>query len=515
MFRAVCASSVMAVAICACALAAPDTPLVTTAQGKAQGKLISSGKVQAFLGLPYAAPPVGPLRWKAPEAPTGWKGVRDATRFGSRCEQWPIWKDYLFLDSGPSEDCLYLNVYTPATANANSRLPVMFWIHGGGYTAGAGSEPRYTNSTLPAEGVVLVTINYRLGVFGFLASADLAKENSGSAGNYGLMDTVAALRWVRANIASFGGDPDNVTIFGESAGSFAVSTVMAAPTARGLFHKAIGESGATFGGVLPAGSIGDRMQRDQAWVDALGVHSLAELRELPTATVLEGAQKKGVGWFTPVVDGIFLKKSIPETYAAGNQAHVPMLAGWNHDERTGTLSKGMTSEKWKAFAAEHYREHADEFLAAFPGRTEEEAVRSADAFTTAQFIALGTWQWIEAQVKTGAAPVYRYRFDLPAPRSDVHPEGRYAFHSDELEYVFGTLDTRQGAQWRPEDRRLSDQMTHYWANFARTGNPDGEGLTHWPRYDQENLVLYLDSKVTVGPDTARPQFEFLSQSPRQ
>jgi para-nitrobenzyl esterase len=508
-----CGLAIVGLAMSAWAPAVAGPLTVTTAQGKVEGKLIDEETVRAFLGLPYAAPPVGQLRWMAPSPPAAWKGVRDATKFGARCEQWHIWNDYLFLDSGPSEDCLYLNVYTPAAANGNSRLPVMFWIHGGGYTAGAGSEPRYTDSALPSRGVVLVTINYRLGVFGFLASEDLAKEGGGSAGNYGLMDMVAALRWVRANIAGFGGDPGNVTIFGESAGSFAVSTLMAAPSARGLFHKAIGESGGAFSDVLPVERHATRAQRDREWVESLGARSLAELREMPTAKLVEAAEKKGVAWFTPVIDGRFLTEAVPETYAAGKQAHVPLLAGWNRDERSGTLSKGMTAEKWKAFAAEQYGKRADEFLAAFPGKSDEEAVQSADAYTTDEFIAFGTWKWVEAHAKTGEAPVYRYRFELPATPSEMHPEGKYAWHSDELEYVFGTLDVRRGAEWRAEDRKLSEQMTRYWTNFARTGDPNGEGLPHWPHYDKERLLLHLDSTITAGPDTARPQYEFLLTIP--
>lgn len=493
--------------------AAAGPPTATTLQGKVEGKLIDEGKVRAFLGLPYAAPPVGQLRWKAPAPPATWQGVRDATKFGSRCAQWHIWNDYLFLDSGPSEDCLYLNVYSPLTANNGHRLPVMFWIHGGGFMAGAGSEPRYTNSALPTQGVVLVTINYRLNVFGFLASEDLAKEG-GAAGNYGLMDMVAALRWVKANIARFGGDPNNVTIFGESAGSFAVSMLMAAPSARGLFHKAIGESGASFGDVLPTGQLAERARRDQAWVESLGARSLAELREMPADKLLEAAKNKGGGG-SPVIDGRFLTEAVPETYAAGKQAHVPLLAGWNRDERTNTLSKGMTAEKWKAYAAEHYGTRADEFLAAFPGTSDEEAVQSADAFTTNAFIALAAWKWIEAHTKTGEAPVYRYRFDLPATPSEMHPEGKYAWHSDELEYVFGTLDVRRGAEWRPEDRRLGDQIVRYWTNFARTGDPNGDGLPHWPRYDKEKLLLHLAGTIASKPDTARPQFEFLLKNPQR
>ncbi len=495
---------------CASAFAAP--PAVTTAQGQIEGKLINGGAVRAFLGLPYAAPPVGLLRWKAPQPPAAWKGVRDATKFGARCSQWQIWNDYLFLDAGPSEDCLYLNVYVPARASANSRLPVMFWIHGGGYSAGAGSEPRYTNSALPGRGVVLVTINYRLGIFGFLATEELAKEGGGSAGNYGLMDVVAALRWVNANIAAFGGDPSNVTIFGESAGSFAVSTLMGVPSARGLFHKAIGESGAAFGRTLPTLPLRTQELRDEGWVKKLlGTRSLAQLREIPAAKLVDAESKTGPGWYTPVIDGRFLPEGILETYGEGKQARVPLLAGWNRDERAGTLSKGMTAVKWKAFALEQYGADANELLSAFPGRSDAEAVRSADAYTTDQFIALGAWQWVEAHAANGRAPVYRYRFDLPAPASEVHPEGKYAFHSDELEYVFGTLDTRRGAAWRPEDRRLSEQIIRYWTNFARSGDPNGAGLPHWPRYDAGRMLIHLDREIAAGPDADRPQFEFQSK----
>jgi para-nitrobenzyl esterase len=482
---------------------------VRTEQGIVHGKTIEDGKVEAYLGLPYAAPPVSSLRWEPPAPPATWKGLRDATQFAHRCEQWQIWADYLFLDEGPSEDCLYLNVYVPAGTKPSSKLPVMFWIHGGGYTAGAGSEPRYTNSGLVSRGVILVTINYRLGVFGFLATEELAKEGEGHAGNYGLMDMVAALRWVKANIGGFGGDAGNVTIFGESAGAFAVSSLMAAPDARGLFARAIGESGAAFGNVLFMPTLDKRASRDQKWADSLGAKDLAALRALSAEKVIEAASKQPVGWFSPVVDGRFLPQSVPETYAAGKQAHVPTIIGWNRDERAGTLSKGMTAEKWKAYAAEHYPKEVEKFLAAFPGNSDEGAVHSADAFTTEGFIALGAWQWAEAQSRTGGAPVYRYQFELPATPSEMHPEGKYAFHSDELEYVFGTLDVRRGASWRPEDRALSEKMMDYWTNFARSGDPNSKGLPQWPRYDTEKQLIHLDSTITSGPDALRAQFEFL------
>lgn len=490
-------------------------PTVIIAQGSATGKWIEDGTQKAFLGLPYAAPPVGELRWKAPQPPAAWKGVRDASKFAGRCEQWHIWNDYLFLDSGPTEDCLYLNVYVPASARHASKLPVMVWIHGGGFAAGASSEPRYTNSALVSKGVILVTINYRLGVFGFLASEDLAKEANGHAGNYGLMDMAAALRWVKENIAAFGGDAGNVTIFGESAGSFSVNALTAAPEARGLFHKVIGESGAFFGSAISLPPLAERARRDQEWVESLGAKSLADLRKMPADTLIQAAQKESIVRFTPVVDGQFLIEPVSETYAAGREAHVPAIIGWNRDERAGTLSKDMTVAKWKAFAAEHYGKQEGAFLATFPADNDEQAIRSADDYTTAGFIALGAWKWTEAYAATGQSAVYRFRFDLPAPPSEMHPEGKYAWHSDELEYVFGTLDVRRGSTWRPSDRKLSQQMIGYWTNFARTGDPNGEGLPHWSRYDKERAILHLNAPITTSPDTSRSQFEFLLKQETQ
>jgi para-nitrobenzyl esterase len=493
--------------------AQPPSPEVKTAQGTATGKWIRDGKEKAFLGLPYAAPPIGNLRWKAPEPPAAWTGTRDASHFGNRCEQWHVWDDYIFTDPGPSEDCLFLNVYAPATAKQGSNLPVMVWIHGGGFLAGAGSEPRYTNPALVAKGVIVITLNYRLNIFGFLASQDLAKEQNGHAGNYGLMDVVAALRWVKANAGAFGGNANNVTIFGESAGSFAVSALTAAPSARGLFQKAIGESGAFFGSAIPMTAADERAKHDQSFVTSLGAKNLEDLRAIPAEKILDAVQKqRGIG-FSAVVDGTFLPESLPETYAAGRQAHVPSIIGWNRDERAGTLSKDMTAEKWKAFAKEHYSAKADEFLAAFPANTDEQSIRSADDYTTNGFIAMGAWKWAEAQSKTGQAPVYRYRFDRPAPPEPLHPTGKYAFHSTELEYVFGTLDVRNGATWQPADHKLSDEVVTYWTNFARTGDPNGSGLPHWPRYDKEKRIIHLDDPITITPDTTRPEFEFLANEP--
>src|SRR6476646_2076892 len=251
--QAMCALATAGLLVGLSTMTNADPLKVKTEQGKVVGKTINNGKVRAFMGLPYAAPPVGSLRWKAPQSAAKWKGERDATKYGAHCAQGRVFDDMVFQDAGPSEDCLFLNVYTPADAKEKSKLPVMFWIHGGGYSGGGSSEPRHNGDFPPTKGIVLVTINYRLGVFGFLVTDELAKEGNGSAGNYGLLDMVAALQWVKSNIAKFGGDPGNVTIFGESAGSFAVSTLMASPMSQGLFHKAIGESGAAFPSALNLG----------------------------------------------------------------------------------------------------------------------------------------------------------------------------------------------------------------------------------------------------------------------
>jgi para-nitrobenzyl esterase len=462
--------------------------------------------VKAFLGLPYAAPPVGDLRWKAPEPVVKWKGERDGTTFGPHCAQGRVFDDMVFQDAKPSEDCLFLNVYAPNDSTDKSKLPVMFWIHGGGYAGGASSEPRHNGDFLPLKGVVLVTINYRLGVFGFLATSDLAKEANGTAGNYGLLDMVAALEWTKKNIKKFGGDPDNVTIFGESAGSFAVSTLMASPIARGLFHKVIGESGGAFSDALALDPLAMREKLDDEWVATLGVKSLAELRALSTDKILEAVKAKK-GGFSTVVDGKVLTEPVPATYAAGTQAHLPLLAGWNRDENS-SLGNGMTVEKWKGMAVELFKDRADEFLKLYPGDTDEQAVDSAGAYGSDSFIAFGTWKWLEAHRKTGDSPVYRYHFELRALPSKYHP-GTFAFHSDDIEYVFGTLDTRPGQTVRPEDRTLSDQMMSYWTNFAKTGDPNGAGLPVWPKYDKEDSLIHLDSPITSGPDTLRPRYEFL------
>ena len=487
-----------------------DSLTVKTEQGKIHGKTINDGKVKAFLGLPYAAPPVGELRWKAPQPPAKWKDERDATKYGAHCAQGRVFEDMVFQDAGMSEDCLFLNVYAPADATDKSKLAVMFWIHGGGFSGGASSEPRHNGDFLPLKGVVLVTINYRLGVFGFLATADLAKEANGAAGNYGLMDMIAALQWVKANIKNFGGDPDNVTIFGESAGSFAVSTLMASPMAKGLFHKVIGESGGAVGrGVMNYDSLAERETKDAAWVASTGAASLAALRVMPTQAILDAVSKKQGTSFPPDVDGKVLVEPVDETYAAGKQAHVPLIAGWNADEGSFFAMRGMKADQWKEMAKKMFSDRSEEFLKLYPGDDDAQALRTAIDFGSDQFIAMGTWRWLEAHRKTGESPVYRYHFELAATPSKYHP-GTFAFHSDDIEYVFGTLDTRPEWNVRPEDRKLSDAIMTYWTNFAMTGDPNGGGQPVWPKYNGDGYPLvHLNSAITAGPDELRARYEFL------
>jgi len=498
-----------------------DSLVVKTLDGKVHGKLINNGKVRAFQGIPYAAPPVGGLRWKAPQPVAAWKGTLDATAYGHHCAQNHVFDDMVFQDSATpadagSEDCLYMNVYVPASKTAKAKLPVMVWIHGGGYFGGASSEPRHNGDFLPLKGIVLVTINYRLGVFGFLALPELASESGGFNGNYGLLDMVAALEWVKKNIADFGGDPNSVTIFGESAGSFAVSTLMAAPSAHGLFHRAIGESGGALNsGALPVDGIAVVAPKDAAWAKEAGANSLDDLRAMRTDEILAAASKKDAPHFGPVVDGRFLSEPVLDIYKAGKQVKVPLLAGFNRDEGS-FFDSGMTAEKWAAMAVQRYADRADTFLKLYPGSTDAAAAKSAADFSGDQFIAYGTWKWMEIDRTTGNQNIYRYQLDLAAPPSKFHP-GSYAFHSDDIEYVFGTLDTRPGAVWRPEDYKLSDQIMSYWTDFAKTGDPngvDGRGnkLPEWPKYGEGDPVLHLDSPITLRADENRRRYEFWLES---
>jgi para-nitrobenzyl esterase len=481
--------------------------LVKTNLGRLQGK--QEGEVRAFLGIPYAAPPVDRLRWREPEPAAKWRGVRLATEFGSRCMQPTLYADMIFRDPGPSEDCLTLNVWTPAK-DIKANLPVMVWIYGGGFLAGGTSEPRQDGAQLASNGVVVVSVNYRLGVFGFFAHPDLDAESGHNAsGNYGLMDQTAALHWVKENIAAFGGDPGKVTLFGESAGSFSVSAQMASPLAKGLFQRAIGESGAAMNSQgLPFPAKAEAETLDQAFVhEVMAIDSVNLLRAIPAEELMTELAKKNARGetvrFGPDIDGYFLPESVPAIFAAGRQNDVPLLAGWNRDE--GGIDKTVTLTNFQADVALKFGDKTGEVLRVYPANDDAEAIRAAADLAGDRFIAYSTWSWLEAQTKTGRQPVYRYRFDLAAPPDPNHKQGDVAYHSSEIPYVFGDLDLLHGFAWRPEDREMSREMQRYWTNFAKTGDPNGDGLTKWPVYKAATgwQVMHLKPEPVVEPDKSR------------
>lgn len=495
---------------------------VKTANGVLEGVVSADGKSRSFKGIPYAAPPVGSLRWRTPQPASPWTGVRKATDFEPHAMQGHPLGIMTFRDAGQSEDCLYLNLWIPDNSPA-AKLPVMVWIHGGGFVAGAASEPRQDGLNLSQKGVIVVSMNYRLGVFGFFAHPELTKESGHNAsGNYGFLDQVAALQWVKDNIAAFGGDPDNVTIFGESAGSFSVSALMASPLARGLFNRAIGESGAFLGDTLRSKS---RIQAEEAGVKfeelAFGTNSLEVLRAAPAKELLAAAEriaataKAPTNYFSPDIDGYFLPSNCLSIYAAGKQSHIPLLAGWNLDEGffEAAFSKNLpTAENYAARAQARYGTNADAFLKAYPATNDAQGKRAAQDLVGDKFIAHSTWRWIEMQLKTGGTPVFRYEFDQTLPLAANARPGTQptAPHSCEIEYVFRDLPAVQ-LPWRQEDRDVSELMSSYWVNFAKTGDPNGPGLPLWPAYNSKDgyQVMHLQANSAAAPDDHRVRYEFL------
>jgi para-nitrobenzyl esterase len=467
--------------------------------------------VHCFKGVPFAAPPVGALRWRAPQPASGWAGIRASDTFGPNSMQGVVFDDIDPRIAGTSEDCLYLNVWT-ASLTAAEPVPVMFWIHGGGFAVGSGSEPRYDGGNLATRGVVVVTVNHRLNALGFLAHPELTKESADRAsGNYGLMDLVAALKWVSRNIGAFGGDPKQVTIAGESAGAVAVTALMSSPHASGLFHRAIGESGAMFPSPTRMfKTLLEAEEEGRQFAQKLGARSLQSLRSVSAEDILSAAP--GIG-FMPIVDGHVIPAPPPDIFARQAHNDVPLLAGWNKDE--GFNFNVLNERRGKSFQAilsEIFGARAAEALAFYPAGAPEQAAASARQLGGDLVIAHGTWAWIEAQKENGKADVFRYQFNH-APQT---PEGWFgakssihagAFHACELIYVFENL---RSFPWRigENDVTVAKLTSSYWVNFIKTGNPNGPGLPEWPsyRYSGEILVIDVEPQARFEDDHERHKF---------
>jgi len=502
--------------------AAPDR--VRTANGVIEGIGGQPNGVRAFKGIPFAAPPVGELRFAPPAPVQSWTGVKETKEFGPRCMQLPLFGDMNFRSNGVSEDCLYLNVWTPAKT-AREKLPVLVYFFGGGFQAGDGSEPRYDGESMAAKGVVALTVNYRLGIFGFFAHADLTKASPRHAsGNWALLDQNAALRWVHDNITAFGGDPARVTIAGESAGSIAVSAQMASPLSRDLIAGAIGESGGILGS-LPAGPLAAAEEQGAKFLAGAGIADVAALRAMPADQVLAAVRKPGVPWFSPVVDGYFFSEPPAAIYAAGKQANVPLLAGWNSQEMPAAAVLG-TDEPTRANLEKAirrlYGDDAAAVLEQWMPASDADVPDVAMELASARFIALSTWKWIDFCAAAGRKPVYRYYYSRPRPRmrpemgdavpglaggvirgsgATPPPPARGAVHSAEIEYAMGNLATNKVYDWTPDDYKVSRVMQEYFANFIKTGDPNGRGLPKWLPVQPGQPAAYMRIDVETRPET--------------
>ena len=503
---------------------------VQTKYGILEG--FEEGGVKKFLGVPFAQAPVGDLRWKAPQPLQPWEGVRQAKAFGDDPMQPNIFGDMQFRGSGRSEDCLYLNIWTTAATTADA-LPVLIYFNGGGLMAGSGSEPRYDGSSIAKEGVIGVTANYREGVFGFFAHPELtaASDYKGS-GNYGFLDQVAAIQWVKDNIGAFGGDPARITIVGESAGSFSVSLLMCSPLSKGLIAGAMLSSGAE---VLPYGPTAqaDADATGAALLTNAGIASLADAMAMNADSLQQLLPPRGMA--SVVLDGYFMTESADAVFEKGQQAQVPLLAGWNSLEGTPQQSlrgQAPTVENYKNAMKPQFGDMTDEIFNAYGILTDED-VMSQKGFDLASdlFTGFPTWKVCDYHAKTSTQPIYRYHYMHPRPQvsakmgdmtgglaggvrektaeekkaqqPDIAPG---AVHSADIEYAMGTLDTNEYYDWQEEDYAISKLFLTYYANFCKTGNPNGEGLPQWTAISKDNLdnapVMKIDveSKEVASPE---------------
>ncbi len=503
-------------------------PVVKTAAGLLRG--INDGDVDVFKGIPYAAPPVGEYRWRPPQPVKAWEGVRDATKFGANCAQagWP--RKPGTIAEGSSEDCLYLNIWRPAKGKPNKKLPVMVWIHGGAFVFGSGASPESSGVQFAKQGVILVTINYRLGRLGFFAFPALSKEHPEEPkGNYAFMDQVASLKWLKENIAAFGGDPNNITIFGESAGGVAVHSLLTIPAANGLFHKAILESSGGRDGVLTgrpinkenadsfypvsAETIGINFARRHK-IEGTDANALAKLRALPVEEIVDGGEETdGQGgariYSGHILDGTFVTETSQSAYNGGRQSKVPIIIGSNSAEvPAGFVNAGSKDELFSLFG-----DLKDEAKAAYDAGGNTSLAEMLSMVNTDKIWAEPARFTANTFVKSGT-PTYIYVFSyVPDSLKKMMPYG--AAHASEIPYVFNNLDIRRGINVVSSlDKSVAATMNAYWANFAKTGNPNGKGLPKWPVFNaHKNMILEIqpDGKAEGKPDPKKARLDVIEK----
>ncbi|PHN04990.1 carboxylesterase/lipase family protein [Flavilitoribacter nigricans] len=500
-------------ALCCCLLAVTawsQEKIITTDKGRIEGYTSADNSIRIFKGIPFAAPPVGELRWKAPQPAAAWEGTRECREFGPSPVQgaprpFMFWSEEFLIPESPiDEDCLYLNVWTGAPA-ASARQPVLVYIYGGGFRSGGSGCPIYDGEAMAQKGVVFVSINYRVGVFGFLAHPELTAESPHhSSGNYALLDMVAALEWVQRNIAAFGGDPNNVTIAGQSAGAFAVSNLTATPLAKGLFHRAIAQSGGSFvsSPLRSSTSLEDAEQQGLAFArEKLNCQSLAELRAKPAEAILNAPG----GPAGPILDGYVLPAGNAEIYRQGQQNDVPVLVGWNKDDRL--LPRGRPATEFREMANQRFGDRADEFLALYPAASDAIAEQSQFDLSRDETFAIQAYTWAKIQEQYGDSKIYLYNFNRPLPAHSA--ESAFgAFHSGEIVYAYDNLHTLD-RPWEAVDHEIADAMSAYWVNFARTGNPNGKGLPKWKAFRaRKPSALIIDREIRTQklPDARRMLF---------
>lgn len=505
----------------------------TLATGIIEGDYDTHSGIQTYLGIPFAQPPVEELRWKAPQPMEKWKGLKETKKFGPRPMQTIVFGDMNSWSDGVSEDCLYLNVWTPAKRNTED-LPVLVYFFGGGFVAGDGAEPRYNGESMAKKGIVAVTVNYRLNVFGFLAHPELSAEAPYKAsGNYGLLDQLAALKWVKENIAAFGGDPNKVTIAGESAGSIAVSYQMASPLAKGLIAGAIGESGAGIHPTLAPVSLVEAEKNGAEFVKKTGMSPISDLRKLPARDIYEIYNEAGRFGFPIVIDDYFLPKTLPEIFNNKEQAQVPLLLGWNSAEIPGMAFMQGAPYDEKSYIEKikaAYPDDHQEVLKLYPHGSTREIEQSATDLASDRFISYSTWKWFDLHRKNSGQPVYRYLYSKLRPHlvdqklttglaggttsndsGAKIPEAIGAPHACEIEYCMGNLHLIKEFAWTTDDYKVSEVMQNYFANFIKTGNPNGNDQLEWPAAQAADpnppvMILDTESKVIKANNDARYLF---------